>query len=92
MSGNVGSTKRLEYTAVGDTTNTASRLQALTKETGCALLLSDATRAALKNGDELTLVGELDIRGRAATLKAWTHNGAGQMAGPAAPEETAPSA
>jgi adenylate cyclase len=73
MSGNVGSSKRLEYAAVGDTTNTAARLQAMTKETGCAVLISDATKAALQNGEvELAYVGELDIRGREATLKAWT--------------------
>jgi len=92
MSGNVGSTKRLEYTAVGDTTNTASRLQALTKETGCALLVSDTTKTALRNSNELTLVGELEIRGRTNTLKAWTYNGAGQTAGPAESEERTPSA
>ena len=33
MSGNVGSPNRLEYTAVGDTTNTASRLEGMTKGT-----------------------------------------------------------
>jgi adenylate cyclase len=95
MSGNVGSTKRLEYTAVGDTTNTASRLQALTKEAGCPLLVSDATREALRNADGLAFVGDLEIRGRTNTLKAWTiqnDSGAGQMADPAASEETTPSA
>jgi adenylate cyclase len=73
MSGNVGSSRRLEYAAVGDTTNTAARLQAMTKETGCAVLISDATKAALRNGQvELAYVGELDIRGRSERLEAWT--------------------
>jgi adenylate cyclase len=95
MSGNVGSTKRLEYTAVGDTTNTASRLQAMTKETGCSLLVSDTTKAALQKSSELAFVGELAIRGRTNTLKGWTiqnDSGAGQTADPAESEETTPSA
>ena len=45
MSGNVGSARRLEYTAIGDTTNTAARLEGMTKGTPYQLFVADATYA-----------------------------------------------
>ena len=47
MSGNVGSERRLEYTALGDTTNTAARLEGMTKGTPHQLYVSDTTKQAL---------------------------------------------
>ena len=47
MSGTVGSERRIEYAAVGDTTNVAARLQAQTRERGVALLLSESTHGRL---------------------------------------------
>ena len=41
MSGNVGSSRRLEYTAIGDTTNTAARLEGMTKGTPYQLFVAD---------------------------------------------------
>lgn len=73
MSGNVGSQRRLEYTAVGDTTNTASRLQAATKDAGCSLLVSEATRDALRvPAEDLVSAGTLALRGREAPVAVWT--------------------
>ena len=72
-SGTVGSEKRLEYAAVGDTTNVAARLQAHTKETPHALLVSDATRERMAGaGDGLAPVGEVTLRGRSAPIRLWT--------------------
>jgi adenylate cyclase len=73
MSGNVGSERRVEYAAVGDTTNTAARLEGMTKGTPHQLFVSDSTRARLRRPfDGLAFVGELEVRGRRQTVKVWT--------------------
>ncbi len=72
-SGNVGSLKHMAYTTIGDTTNTAARLEAMTKTTPYMLLMSDATRAALSaEPDDLVYVEEVAVRGRAQTVKLWS--------------------
>jgi adenylate cyclase len=73
MSGNVGSPERLEYTALGDTTNTAARLEGMTKGTEHQVYLADSTRERLSDEPaDLALVGELPVRGRQQTLRVWT--------------------
>jgi adenylate cyclase len=75
MSGHVGSERRVEYAAVGDTTNTASRIEALTKGTPHQLLLADSTRDALvEPAGDLVFVDEVDIRGRVGRMKLWGLN------------------
>jgi adenylate cyclase len=73
MAGNVGSEQRVEYTAIGDTTNTASRLESMTKGTDHQLFVSGTTRAALHSGaDDLVFVQDAEVRGRRAAITIWT--------------------
>jgi len=73
MAGNIGSEQRVEYTALGDTTNTASRLEGMTKGSGHMLFVADTTRERMKNPPAgFKLVGELEIRGRVEPVPVWT--------------------
>jgi adenylate cyclase len=73
MSGTVGSDRRLEYTTVGDTTNTAARLEAMTKGTPYAIFVADATRRRLRpSPPDLVFVDELEVRGKRSRVQLWT--------------------
>ena len=73
MSGNVGSERRLAYTAIGDTTNTAARLEAMTKGTPYMLFMSDSTRGSLaRSRTDLVFVDEFEVRGREQKVKIWS--------------------
>ncbi|MEM7769190.1 MAG: adenylate/guanylate cyclase domain-containing protein [Cyanobacteria bacterium P01_A01_bin.37] len=57
ISGNIGSSRRMEFTAIGDGVNLSARLEGATKQYGCDIVISENTYAPCK--DEIW-VRELD--------------------------------
>jgi adenylate cyclase len=80
--GDVGSEHGLSFTVIGDTVNTASRLQALTRSLGTPLVVGDPLVSAVKATpcSAAALIGQLEdrgeqlLRGREGSIRVWTRN------------------
>lgn len=63
LAGNTGSYDRLSYALIGNTVNVASRIQGLTKDFGCDLLISEETQKRLRNSFDLEKKGTQLVKG-----------------------------
>lgn len=69
--GNIGSTQRMEYTAIGDTVNVAARLESATKELGADILVSEYTWSAIRGAFSFRKLGPIRVKGRKAAVQVY---------------------
>lgn len=70
--GNLGSKRRFDYTAIGDSVNLAARLEGLNKYFGTLILFSEATRRDAGGIEGAVFLGKVRVKGKKEAVPLYT--------------------
>ncbi|EKD81494.1 MAG: hypothetical protein ACD_39C01782G0001, partial [uncultured bacterium] len=70
--GNIGSSRKTEFTVIGDTVNTCSRMESLNKEFETSIIVSGQLTALIHQQMEWRFLGKRSLRGRTAEIELYT--------------------
>jgi len=82
--GNFGSPLKMDYTVIGDTVNTAARLEGLNKDFGSTLMISQSTYELITNSIDVRSLGPAPVKGKSEAIHVYevlglSKEGAGKL-------------